>query len=171
MQEKTTFGLHLFGASVRAAFKMAAVWLAGMTVGGYLSTKISSVFNPYFDHILSAGFLVWSVMHILLVPLFASICLYLLFGPDGVLPVVFLKAFGFSLTVAICAVTFKSAGWLVSRFVFFSDLWGIPVLLWLWFSLLRRRLHKRGIVISVLCILAIGLTDYFVIFPFLSAVL
>ena len=107
LQEKTTFGLHLFGASVRAAFKMAAVWLAGMTVGGFLSTKISSVFNPYFDHILSAGFSVWSVMHILLVPLFASICLYVFFGPDGVLPVVFLKAFGFSLTVAICAVTFK----------------------------------------------------------------
>ena len=68
---------------------------------------------------------------------------------------------------AICR-SFGTAGWLMQLMMQFSDIWLIPVLIWLFVLRLTGKCNRRICICCIGFALVIGMIDYCIISPFLA---
>lgn len=156
-------------SSVIAAVKLSFVWLSGLVFGFFVGADTVFGFGPQFLSATSVYPAFLGILLVLFIPLLCTVCLRFLISPDSVLLVVLLKAAVFSIVVIPCFCSWRSAGWLISRLLLFSDFFSLPVLIWTWYRILCCNFGRREVFVSVALLLIIGLTDYFVISPFLCS--
>ena len=173
-----TEGMHLQNMSCRKAFlrsdlfaavrRLCAAWLPGLLIGCTVGVSTGAAFAPYLRaaYITRVSFV--GSLFALLIPLLLSVVMERCFNYSFVLPVAFVKAFLFSVSVTACILASGSAGWLICRLLLFSDFLSILVLLWFWFRTLhKKQISKQELLMACICILFVGMLDYFVISPYL----
>lgn len=150
--------------------RLAAAWIPGLVAGVFIGFGVAGVFAPYLQSAYSSCASLLGLVFGLSVPLLFTVVMEHCFGYASILLVVFLKAFSFSVSVTTCVISCDSAGWLISKLLFFSDFFGILVFLWLWMQILRKKqLVHRTLLVAFALILIVASFDYFIVSPFLSS--
>ena len=84
-----------------------------------------------------------------------------------VLLLAFFKATGLSYLLTGNLIAFGNAGWLISLLLLFSDFLAAVFLVRIWLKVLNKRSKYSDYLISCICIVLIGILEYYVISPFL----
>ena len=138
----------------------------GIALGKYTTDDILElVFFSLMDRASVAGVLLSGLLPLTLS--FVFLCFSL---PQFLLPLVFVKAYGFGFSLCCTSVVFGSAAWLMCAIGLFSDFCGTTILLWFLFyhqDLNHKKLDKRFFLCCVLLI-ALAVLEYFVISPYLA---
>ena len=148
-------------------------WLSGLFAGYYFGIKTpDSVFALMRTSLSERVSIVW-VFCALLLPLILSYTALRFSVPLLLLPLVFLKAYGFGYTLCCVIRAFGSAGWLMGTLCLFADV--CSAILLLWFLLKYTKWENRrtlcDLTICISALITLGIFDYFVISPFTRSLL
>lgn len=148
---------------------LALIWCLGLVPGLAVGIKAG---EPFWCVLREAPYGVASVMGLIGAMMFPMVlsalvlwleqtwCLYLL---------AFAKAFLLACTGAGIVMAYGSAGWLVRMLLMFSDCCAAPLLLLFWASQLMGDHHRW--IGTIPATLLVGCFDYYMVSPFLAALL
>lgn len=147
--------------------------LCGFFLGASIAVFADISTVPMMRTVVSVGVSISSLILAMLLPfLFTSLAVYL--GQLWLLiPISFSKAVSFGFLGSCVLRSFGESGWLVQLLFMFSDCLILPVLCWLWLSVLRQRqFHvNRSFCVSGILLLGIVILDHHIISPFLVELL
>lgn len=149
---------------------LAVCWFSGLLCGIFVFLRAGAPVTSLMRRMLYGSVSIVSLISICFIPFLFTAFAVFISELRLLFPICFCKALLFAfVSIGICAA-FGSAGWLLRTLLLFCD--GICVLFLyiLWVRLLSGQEFKcfaGTIGFSVVCILA-GITDYYVISPFLA---
>lgn len=148
---------------------LCCTWFLGLVLGYCFSFQISDIFASLMLSVADSRLSIVGLFFSLIFPFFISAVLLRYTSPLAILPLVFIKAFSFSLCA--CAVTFAfgDAGWLVRWLLIFSDSFLIVLLLWFWLKNIseEKRTIKTDLLLCIIASGLIGCADLCFVSPFL----
>lgn len=168
--------LHLNFAELwckRGSRILAFSWFFGLICGVLVSSHAGESFISAMRAAENSCVSIIGLLFAILLPFLFSAFAVFLSRPWLLIPVVFGKAFIFSLLATGISLSFGEAGWLFLVLLLFSDGAALPFL-WL-FWLRYCRLHGRfpfiGLAVCAVPALIIGYIDLNVISPFLASLI
>lgn len=146
------------------------VWSVGMILGICTGSEIDrSLFSLMLPNALDRVSIVGHFIAVFL-PFLLSGFVVDIHAPKLLLPIAFFKVYSFSLVGSLIFGIYKSAGWLVSLLVQFSDILLMPVLFWYCLRNVsgKNPFPKRDTYICLFIAAVVACFDYFVVSPFFA---
>lgn len=148
---------------------LAFFWSAGFCLGIYIASQTNKFVSSMMRAAPFSSVSIVGLFVVSLLPLIVSAFAVYGSAPLAILPVAFLKAFGFAFCSEIILSAYGSAGWLVRFLLLFSDSCVCVILLWFWFRNINGATYstKKELAVCTGMTLLLGSIDYFFICPFL----
>lgn len=151
---------------------LVIIWILGLCFGTYCANVSSDIVSFLMPALLFQRLSISGMIFALFFPLVLSYTFCLLSARFMVFLLAFFKAVCFSYTLFFIYAYYGSCAWLIYSLLLFSEILASAIFLWLWIKLLTKSSFeiKIAFIYATLILSIVGLTDYFLIAPFLLTV-
>lgn len=148
---------------------LAFFWIVGLLCGVFFASAVKDFVFPQMRSFAYVRVSIAGLVAVLAFPLAISAVAVYLNVPVFLFPICFFKAFSFGCCLYSISVAFGDAGWLVRLLLLFSDSCMIVPLLWFWcrHQTGKRASIKRDLAVCTSFAALIGVTDYYLVSPYL----
>jgi len=144
-------------------------WMCGLLTGAFAAGFTDPIFLSGVHRAVERSVSIPGSFIAAVLPFFVVSYAVLISKPKWILPIAFVKAFGFSFVGFLIHMAFGSAGWLVRGFLQFSGICAAPVFCWFGIRQIsgKQRLVRRDLRFVCIIMAAIAAVDYFLVSPYL----
>ena len=164
---------HLPPASLHQRRLMLLVFWGLGTILGIAFSYCSQPLLPLMRRTVSSSVSIVGLGAVLFLPYLLTVSAVLFSRTGILLGIAFVKPLFFCMCAAAIDQAFGDAGWIIRFLLLFSDTASLPVLFWLIWRCLdgSRSARMLDFIPAAGILVMIGLTDYFLIAPFLDSVI
>lgn len=151
----------------RSTLILSFCWFLGLCCGVFSARAASSVVRPMIADAVAQIPYLWGIVTADMFPFLLS-AFGVSFSGSYLFPISFFKAFSFGFCAAGAGLIYGNGGWLIRILFLFSDIVLIPILFVYWIRCLSGHDRaRRDLIICLVISLIVGMTDRFLISPFL----
>lgn len=156
-----------------AKWFLAASWCSGLILGIFAAMRASNILVPMMHSAVNSPASIFGLFAAAVFPFLISIYAVSISEPWLLLIISAYKAFGFSFCACAVSFAFGQSGWLVRFLFLFSDHCLLPLLYLYWLRYVSgdKPLSNWESGACIAAAVLVGCVDYFLISPFLAAVI